>query len=302
MKKFAVAIFGPTGVGKTALSLGLAEKNGEVISVDSRQVYKYMDIGTAKPSSQDLQRVKHHLIDIITPDITYAAGEFKRNSELLMDDITCRGKIPFLVGGTGLYFKSLMYGMAEIPAIDQEIRDRLSAKWNKIGQNRMYNLLQRIDPSYAGKIHANDSQRTLRALEVYLGTKKRLSEYITSNNRRNDFAFINIGIHLERGVLYDRINTRVDLMIKDGLVDEVKSLLEAGYDGNDPGMQGIGYKEISSFLKDETSLEDAVTEMKQKSRNYAKRQITWFKIMPDTKWFAPDDIKGVREYIELSLN
>jgi tRNA dimethylallyltransferase len=301
MKKIAVAIFGPTGVGKTALSLELAEKTGEIISVDSRQVYRFMDIGTAKPSLNDRSRVNHHLIDIITPDIVYAAGEFKRNAEQLIDEIAKKNKIPFLVGGTGLYFNSLINGMAEIPKIKPELRKNLFEKWEKIGQKRMHSILLRIDPVFGSKIHNNDKQRTLRALEVYFETGKRLSEYINTGNTRKDFAFIKIGINIERDDLYSRINKRVDLMLEEGLVDETKKLIEMGYTGNYPGMKGIGYKEMFQYLTDEINFDQAVDEVKQKSRNYAKRQMTWFKIVPETRWFKPDEMKSISSYIEESM-
>ena len=298
MTPVAVAIFGPTGVGKTALSLELTRDCGEIISVDSRQIYKYMDIGTAKPTLDEQKFVKHHLIDIITPDITYMAGEFKRNSEKLIAEITARGKIPFLIGGTGLYFNSLMFGMAEIPAIGHETKTRLYKKWHRWGQKRMHDILLRVDPVYGNKIHWNDKQRTLRALEIFLETGNNFSYFLNSGNIREDITFINIGLNLDRKILYDRINKRVDIMIENGLIDEVKKLLGSGCTKNDPGMKSIGYREIIDYLEDRMSLDEAINLMKKKSRNYAKRQICWFKNMPETAWFQPDDLTGVKKYLK----
>jgi tRNA dimethylallyltransferase len=301
MKSFAVAIFGPTGVGKSSNALTLAENIGEIISVDSMQVYKYMDIGTAKPSKEDQKRVKHHLIDIIPPNIQFNAGDFVRLSKILIQDIIKKNKIPFLVGGTGLYFLSLMRGMVDIPKIDTKIKEYLLDKWHKIGQIRMFNILKRFDYDYSLKIHQNDKQRTLRALEVFLGTKRKFSDYLKLENNKNDIQYIKIGINVERNSLYELINKRVDLMIKSGLIDEVKNLLSMGYTKNDPGLRAIGYAELIDYFNGAIDLNKAIELIKQNSRHYAKRQITWFKKIPDVKWFNNNQNDEIRDFIYKSL-
>jgi tRNA dimethylallyltransferase len=240
MKDYAVAVFGPTGVGKTNIALELAEEKGEIISVDSMQVYRYMDIGTAKPSINELKKVVHHLLDIITPDVQFSAGDFKRLAGSLIPEIIKRNKVPYLVGGTGLYFKALMSGMIDIPKIDSAVRKWLLDKSAKIGQDRMYSVLQRLDKKYSEKIHHNDKHRTIRALEVIFGTKKKFSFYMNHENEKSNIKYITIGINIERRELYNDINERVDRMIKIGLIDEVVNLKKMGYTRNDPGMNAIG--------------------------------------------------------------
>ena len=297
MKDFAVAIFGPTGVGKTTLAVEIADSIGEIISVDSMQVYRFMDVGTAKPVLQDLQKVKHHLIDILTPDEQFTAGEFKRKAEELIDKISSNNKIPFLVGGTGLYFTSLIRGMINMPKVDQIIKKQLISKSGKIGQSRLYEILKRLDPDYAIQIHPNDNQRTLRALEIILGTKQKFSFFQKLENKKTGFKFLNVGIKLERSKLYEIINSRVDGMIENGLVDEVKKLLKMGYNKDNPGMKAIGYKEIIDFLENKISLEKAIDEIKKNSRHYAKRQFTWFNALKDVSWFDAAEKSKIKEFI-----
>jgi len=301
MNYFAVAIFGPTGVGKTSLALKLTENIGEIISVDSMQVYKYMDIGTAKPTSDELDHVKHHLIDIITPDIQFTAGDFKRSAQKIIPDIIKKKKIPFLVGGTGLYFLSLMRGMVDIPVIDKKIRDYINDKWQKLGQKEMYNLLKINDNDYAKIIHPNDKQRTLRALEVITFTGNKFSYYLNKDNNRKDYKYITIGINIERKKLYDIINARVDKMLEEGFIDEVKKLLDMGYNKNNPGMRAIGYKEIIEYLNNERSIEDTIDLIKRNSRRYAKRQLTWFNKVDNVKWFNNCDYDKIKMFIDEKL-
>jgi tRNA dimethylallyltransferase len=297
MKVFAVTIFGPTGVGKTALSIELAVNSGEIISVDSRQVYQYMDIGTAKPSLFQLQKVKHHLINIITPDIKFSAAEFKKNAEYLMPEIWARNKIPFLVGGTGMYFNALFKGMVDIPDIDKEVQKNLLKDWNEKGQNILYKMLLDKDPEYAAKIHPNDKQRTLRSLEVIIGTGKKFSSYLKTQNLKNDIQYIKIGININRELLYKRIDQRVDEMIASGLLSEVRKLVELGYNENAHGMNGIGYFEFLSFLKNKISYDEAVYLIKKNSRNYAKRQLTWLRSFEDTEWFSNDELENIQNFL-----
>ncbi len=302
MNGFAVVIFGPTGVGKSLIALDLARDNGEIISVDSMQVYKYMDIGTAKPDKEEQKIIKHHLIDIITPDIQFNAGDFKREAQKLIPEILKRNKIPYLVGGTGLYFSALIRGLIDIPKIDLEIKKKIILKWEKIGQQKMYKLLERLDNKYAGMIHPNDKQRTLRALEVIIGTGNKYSCYLKKENKKKDINYILIGINIERKELYNIINNRVDKMIKNGLVSEVKSLKKMGYKKNDPGIKAIGYKEIFEYLENNISLEEATLIIKRNSRRYAKRQLTWFRKLDNVFWVKNNDINLIKDYINTKIN
>ncbi|MCK4796767.1 MAG: tRNA (adenosine(37)-N6)-dimethylallyltransferase MiaA [Spirochaetes bacterium] len=297
MINFAVAIFGPTGVGKTSLALELAKEKGEIISVDSMQVYKYMNIGTAKPSSEEIKEVRHHFIDIITPDIQFSVGDFKRRAQRLIPLIIKRKKIPFLVGGTGLYFSSLMSGMVDIPEINKSVKEYLILKCKKIGQSRMFSILERIDYKYSTRIHPNDTQRTLRALEIFFGTGKRFSDYLCQKNYKKDFKYITIGININRLKLYNAINNRVDEMIEKGFVDEVNLLKKMGYKQSDPGMNAIGYKEILEYLDNKISIDKAIENIKRNSRRYAKRQLTWFRKVDGVNWFENEDFNKIKQYI-----
>lgn len=301
MNGFAVVLLGPTCTGKTEIALELAENIGEIISVDSMQVYKYMDIGTAKPLPAELNRVKHHLIDIIYPDNQFTAGEFKRESQKLIPEIIKRDKIPFLVGGTGLYFLSLIRGMVDIPKINPIIKEYLIEKHNKVGQERLYNILKRLDPIYANKIHQNDKQRTLRALEVIIGTKRKFSSFLEQQNIKDNFTYIIVGLTIDRNELYERIDRRVDKMIENGLVDEVKFLLSKGYRANSPGLKAIGYKEIIAYFNDVISLDEAINQIKKNTRNYAKRQFTWFKKMDNVVWFDYKEKEIIKSYIKQEI-
>lgn len=302
-KKIVVAIFGPTGVGKTSLSLELAENAGEIISVDSMQVYKYLDIGTAKPTYEELHKVPHHLIDVVTPDQQFSAGNFKRSAEEIIPVLFAKNKVPFLVGGTGLYFSALIRGMINIPKIDPEIKECLNQKWLQIGQARIYRILQRLDSVYAAKIHMNDKQRTLRALEVITGTGKKFSSFLSEGNEKKLFNFITIGINIDRKKLYDIINKRVDKMIGMGLVEEVRKVLDKGYTKNDPGMRGIGYKEIIEYFDGNYTLDEAIDKIKRNSRRYAKRQLIWFRHqMKDVVWFENTELENIKHYIKNEIN
>jgi tRNA dimethylallyltransferase len=298
MKALAVAIFGPTGVGKTSLSIELAGNNGEIISVDSRQIYKFMDIGTAKPSSQQLEKVNHYLINFITPDIKFSAADFKKNAENLISEILSRNKIPFLVGGTGLYFNALFKGMVDIPPIDKEIQKKLLIELNEKGQPALFKLLEDKDPEYAARIHPNDKQRLLRSLEVIIGTGNKFSSYLKTQNVKNEIQYIKIGINISREILYKRIDQRVDEMISSGFLSEVKKLIELGYDEKSHGMNGIGYFEFLSYLKNKISFDEAVYLIKKNSRNYAKRQLTWFRSYEDAEWFSNEEIENIKIFLD----
>ncbi len=301
MSNCAIAIFGPTGIGKTSLSLKLAQSIGEVISVDSMQVYKYMDIGTAKVSKTDIQTIPHHLVDIITPDKQFSAGDFKRFCESMIPQIIERGKVPFLVGGTGFYYSTLINGIVNIPQVDDSIREKISILHEKKGQEYLYRMLSIVDREITDRIHENDPQRTCRALEVFFGTGRKLSDYYKEERVSSSTRYLKIGLNTDRAVLYQRINKRVENMFESGLIEEVKMLLSMGYTRNDPGMRAIGYKEVLDHFDGLLTFDDMIAEVKKNSRRYAKRQLTWFRSIDDVIWFDLNDEDGVTELVNSFL-
>lgn len=300
----AVALFGPTGVGKTALSLKLAQiSNAQIISVDSMQVYRYMDIGTAKILPNEQNGIVHHLIDVVNPDEPFTAGDFKRFSEDKIIDIAKQGKTPLLVGGTGFYFSTLINGIVEIPKIDEELRERLRSLLEKRGKEWIFRMLEIIDYELSLKLSMNDSQRVLRGLEVFFGTGRKLSDYYKEErNNLDNVSYLKIALNIPRDLLYERINRRVDVMIEAGLENEVRKLLEMGYTRNDWGMKGIGYVEFLDYFDGKCSFQEAVDKIKQNSRHYAKRQLTWFRKMDDVHWYSPNQEEEILSLVKDFLN
>lgn len=285
-KKKLVVIIGPTAVGKTKLSIELAHRlNGEIISGDSMQIYQGMDIGTAKIQETEMQGVPHHLIDIKNPDEDFSVAEFQATVRPLIDNITERDKFPMIVGGTGLYIQSVLYdyNFSDVPS-DLKYRKMLEEQLSIKGEDALHELLKDIDPESAEKIHPNNSRRVIRALEIYHCTNKTMSEYLRNQNQDMLYDVALIGLTMDRETLYDRINQRVDLMIDEGLIDEVKGLYDAGI-RDTQAIQAIGYKEIYDYFDGKTSYEDAINNLKQNSRRYAKRQLTWFRNKMDVQWF-----------------
>jgi tRNA dimethylallyltransferase len=285
-KRKLVVIIGPTAVGKTKLSIDLAHRlNGEVISGDSMQIYKNMDIGTAKINEDEMNGIRHHLIDIKNPDEDYSVAEFQATVRPLIEEITNKGKTPMIVGGTGLYIQSVLYDyqFTENPS-DPEFRSKLERDLTEKGELALHQILEEIDPEAASKIHPNNSRRVIRALEIYHCTNKTMSEYISSQEQELLYDVALIGLTMDREVLYDRINHRVDLMVNLGLIEEVKQLYNLGI-RNTQAIQAIGYKEIYDYFDGKISYTDAITLLKQNSRRYAKRQLTWFRNKMDVKWF-----------------
>jgi len=272
-----IVICGPTGVGKSAIALQLTEKlAGEIISADSRQVYKYMNIGTAKPTSDELALVAHHLIDIITPDKKFAAGEFVKKADAAVSKIKRNKHIPYIVGGTGFYIKTLLYGLCKIPPIPAEIRNELKLEVEEKGSQTLHQTLMKIDPISAQKIEPNDGNRIVRALEVYKETGMPISSYWQKDVLAQRYEHFTIFLNEERSILYKKINSRVDKMMQEGLFDEFNHLLEMGYTQNDPGMNSLGYKEFFDHINGVQDWHTTVELIKQHMRNYAKRQLTWF--------------------------
>lgn len=287
-------LIGPTAIGKTDLSIKLAQMmNGEIISADSMQIYKYMNIGSAKVTKEEMQEVPHHLIDNVYPDEDFTVANYKNHATTLISNINKEGRLPIIAGGTGLYINSIVYNLqfTEVPP-NESIRNQLELLSNE----DLYKELENIDNTSANKLNVNDRKRVIRALEIYKSTGKTMSEYNKDFRMENqDYNLVMIGLNMDRARLYDRINRRVDIMINSGLIDEVKGLLEMGYNKNLVSMQGIGYKEIIMYLEEEISLDESIALIKQKSRNYAKRQLTWFRRDERIKWMNLDDYSNLEK-------
>ena len=292
-----ILIVGPTAVGKTELAIQLAEKlNGEIISADSRLFYRGMDIGTAKPSSEELTRVPHYLIDIVNPDETLSLAVFQEKAKNIIADIHTRGKLPFLVGGTGQYIRAVTQGWTppEVTA-DERMRGVLEKLVEERGLNWLHDRLSQIDPESAAKIDARNVRRTIRALEVILTTGRKFSEQ--RGQSESPYQLITIGLNRPREELYQRVDERIDLMFANGLVDEVKGLLARGYPPTLPSMSAIGYRECVSVAKGLLTVEQAKVEMRRVTRIFVRRQANWFKESdPNIMWFKVKN--GVGQEIE----
>ena len=278
-----VLIFGPTASGKTDLSIELAKQvNGEIISADSMQVYRYMDIGTAKPSKEQRKNIPHHLIDVVDPDEEWTVSNFIETANRHIEEIKEKGKTPIIVGGTGLYLNAFINGYSfPIAAKNDDIRKKLE----KLETPALYSRLKDIDPDAAAKINANDKKRIIRALEVYEQTGVPISKLQVKRVRAiHELPLRLLCLTMDRPLLYDRINQRVDKMITDGLIDEVKSLLDKGYNKNLNSLQALGYKETIAHLEGKMGLEDTIALIKQKTRNFARRQLTWFRRFENVTW------------------
>ena len=290
MKKIPLIILtGPTAVGKTALSIELAKDlNAEIISADSMQIYEYMDVGSAKVTKEEMDGVIHHLIDEVKPDYAFSVSEFQKRANKYIKDIDDRGKKVLVTGGTGLYLNSLIYDMDFAKSnSNSKLREELELELKENGIDYMHEKLRALDEDAANRIHKNNTKRVIRALEVCLDGKK-MQDFSTELKYNENYQPIIIVLNRDREVLYERINKRVDLMMENNLIDEVKHLLDIGYDKNLISMQGIGYKEIVKYLEGEYSLDEAIEIIKRDSRRYAKRQITWFKRYKESKWFDLD--------------
>ncbi len=299
MKPKVIVIVGPTASGKTALSIELAKKiDGEIISCDSMQIYKDMNIGSAKPTIEEMQGIKHYMIDIAEPTERFSVAEYKKRSEEAIEEILQKGKFPIIVGGTGLYANSLIYNIEynEI-MLDEEYRKNLmKIAETEVGLATLYEKARSIDPVAMKKISSNDKKRIIRVLEIKHSTGKNKTE-LELESRKNEvkYEYKVFAINMPREILYDRINKRVDIMIENGLIDEVENIIEK-YKEFPTAMQAIGYKEIVMYLKGELTKQEAIEKIKQESRRYAKRQITWFKKIEDIKWI--DGLKDKDENIK----
>ena len=292
-----IVVFGPTAVGKTEFLLHF-ENIGEIINLDSLQVYRHMSIGTAKPASDITSRVPHHLIDCIDPDTEFSAGDFVSRADVLCREIHSRGKVPVISGGTGFFLKNFIYGLPDAPASDIDVRTMLQRRLATEGLEKLRTELKEKDPLSWERIKSQDSYRILRALEVYYTSGTPLSDYKLNETPRKEYRFLLIGLNRDRTELYERINRRVDIMFEAGLEDEYKKLRSMGYNPDSPGLSAIGYREFSIMAELGSLTRGDVKELiKQNSRNYAKRQITFFKALPDVHWIHPDDWDSIIEQI-----
>lgn len=294
-KQKVIVICGPTASGKTKLSIEIAKKtNGEIISADSMQIYKDMTIGTAKPTPEEMQGIKHYLIDFVLPNQRYSVADYNKDALKAIDEIIKKGKTPIVVGGTGLYVNSLIYGIeySDIE-VDIEYREKLEKIAKLEGIERLYEMAKEIDPEAIKNISKNDQKRICRILEIYHTTGKNKTEQ-EKESRKNGpkYQYLLYGITMDREKLYDRINKRVDIMINDGLIEEVQNIVKK-YDEFPTAMQGLGYKEVVEYLNGITTKEEMIEKIKMETRRYAKRQLTWFKKCENIKWInGLDDIQN----------
>lgn len=300
-KDKVIVICGPTASGKTSLSIELAKRiNGEIVSCDSMQIYKDMNIGTAKPTLEEMNGIKHYLIDCVSPETRYSVAEYKKDAICAINEIISKKKIPIVVGGTGLYLESLLYGIEynEIK-IDLEYRKKLDEIVQTEGLEKLYQMAKEIDEQAIQKISHNDKKRICRILEIYHSVGKTKTE-LERDSRKNgpEFDYVLFGINMDREKLYDRINRRVDMMLEAGLVDEVKALT-IKYNNLPTAMQGLGYKEVVEYLDGKISREEMIEKIKMETRRYAKRQLTWFRKYKNLKWI--DGLDDIEKNIETIL-
>ena len=300
MKKIPlVVLMGPTASGKTAMAVEICKKyDGEVVTADSMQVYKFMDIGTAKPTVDEMQGIKHHMIDLVEPTENYSLADYVKEAKAVIEDIHSRGKLPVLAGGTGLYIDTLTQNV-ELSEGDKDdaLRAELTELAEKEGEDRLFEILRGVDPKSCETIHKNNIKRVIRAIEFFKTTGIRQSEHIKNTVRNSPFDMTKICLSWDRDVLYDRINRRVDMMFDMGLADEVEKVRNMGVNMSNTSMQGIGYKEVFPLLDKKVSLEETKDIIKQGTRRYAKRQITWFKREENTS-FVPAEFNVINKILK----
>lgn len=287
-----IIICGPTGVGKTGFAIRLAQRfGGQIVGADSMQIYRYMDIGTAKPTAEEQARVCHHMVDIVDPDEPFDAAQYGRQAHAVTQGLIARGVMPFLVGGTGLYIKALVYGLFQGKVADLEVRRRLKAQLAAEGIAALHARLAERDPPAAARIHPNDAYRMLRALEVIECTGRPLSDHHQTHGfAQARYQTLTIGLTMPRGQLYARIDQRVEAMLAAGLLEEVRGLLSRGYDQGLKSMQALGYRHMVDFLQGRIGWEQALRTLQRDHRRYAKRQFTWFNAIAGIRWMVPDQV------------
>ena len=298
-KPKVIVICGPTASGKTALSIELAKKiNGEIISCDSMQIYKDMNIGTAKVTEEEMQGIKHYMIDFVSPDERYSVADYKNDAEKIIEIIINKGKTPIIVGGTGLYVDSLIYNI-EYPKInlDEDYRQKLEKEVEEKGLKYLYDVAKKIDEQAVQKISINDKKRIMRVLEIYHATGKTKTEQeVESRKKEVKYDYKIFAINMDREKLYQRINLRVDKMIENGLIEEVENL-QKQYNHFPTAMQGLGYKEVVEYLQNEITKDEMIEKIKQETRRYAKRQLTWFRKNKQTIWI--DGLKNIEYNVSI---
>jgi tRNA dimethylallyltransferase len=279
-----VVILGPTGSGKTSLSVALGERfGGEIVSCDSVAVYRGLEIGSAKPSAEQRALVPHYLLDVVAPDAFYTAGDYAREARAAIADIAGRGKLPLVTGGTGLYLRALLQGLFAGPQRSSELRERLLRRAETRGPAGLHRILKRLDPASAARIHSNDVAKVIRAIEVTLAASQPMSEaWKQGREALNGYQILRIGLDPDRAALYERINTRARAMFAEGLIEETRDLV-ARY-GRPPALASLGYRQAGRYLEGELTLEQAIADASQGHRNYAKRQLTWFRREPEVCW------------------
>ena len=279
-----VVILGPTGSGKTPLSIALGRQfDGEIVSCDSVAVYRGLEIGAAKPSAEQRKQIPHHLLDVVTPDAFYTAGDYSRDGRAAIAAIASRGRLPIVTGGTGLYLRALLQGLFPGPQRSAELRERLLRKAETGGPARLHRMLKRLDPASAARIHPNDLAKVIRAIEVTLSASRPMSEAWKEHHEPlTGYRIVRLGLNPPRQSLYERINARARAMFAEGLIEETQDLI-ARY-GHPPALASLGYRQASQYLASGLTLEQAVAEASQGHRNYAKRQLTWFRREPEVSW------------------
>ncbi len=287
-----IIVIGPTASGKTKLAVELAKiYQTEVISSDSRQIYKYMSIGTAKPTNEEMQGIKHHLIDFLEPDIDYSAGIFEKDAQKIVNELNSKGKIPIIAGGSGLYVKALVEGLFGDDKSPEtlEVRNRLKEKLSTEGKEALYEELSRVDPKSAEKYSDKNSRRIIRALEYYYSEGKLFSEAHHEDTVKDLYQPIYLALDWDREVIYNRINLRTELMWKNGLIEETEAILSKGFDRSLNSLNTVGYKECIAYMEGEWSKETAIEEMKKNTRRYAKRQLTWNRRIENVNYLKAEE-------------
>jgi len=298
-----IVICGPTGVGKTGFAIELALRfNGEIVGADSMQIFRRMDIGTAKPTAEEQARIPHHMVDIVDPDNAFDAVVYAHQADRCIADLVMRSKTPFIVGGTGLYIKALMHGLTAKAPTDASVRAQLQNELKSSGPEALHRRLQQFDPQSAKRIHPHDSYRIMRALEVLEITGRSIAAHHHEHGfSRSRYQALYIGLTMPREMLYERINTRVDTMLETGFADEVRTLLGCGYGLELKPMQSLGYRHIADWVHGRLTWEEAIRTMKRDHRRYAKRQMTWFGAIPSMNWLAPGQLREAAAMISAYL-
>ncbi|MBU0968082.1 MAG: tRNA (adenosine(37)-N6)-dimethylallyltransferase MiaA [Proteobacteria bacterium] len=302
-KQKIIVLAGPTAIGKTELSLAVAEEFGcEIISMDSMQIYKYMDIGTAKPTMEERGRVPHHLLDFVDPAEQYNVGSYVSDARRVIKEIAARNRLPMLVGGTGLYMARLLGGIFDLPDVPQEIRDKVQNILQEKGHAYLHAELAKVDPQSAARIHPHDSQRLTRAMEIWQTTRIPWSRHLEIEQderikQKGCYDAMKIGLNCDRTILYARINRRVEIMVEQGILPEVENLLAMGYSRELNPLQSIGYKHMVNYIDKIWQWDESLAYLARDTRRYAKRQLTWFGRDGEINWFRPDEIEAVRKTI-----